>query len=198
MRRHMKRLRIALPIAIGATVVALTLLLLYSEPLRMAILEPATWMIDDVRRSLATVPQGLLWAIGLLIGIGVLAASWKRVLTALTAKPRISRRSIVRPYNANAIATLTRDLDRAAKHHSSRARIVRELAILAIRLIAKREGISVEEARKLVVAGRWPDDRRVKQLFASRRAGANRTPKQSFVDAVEYALAYLVRYYQEV
>ena len=198
MRTNVRVLHIALPAGIGVIIVALTLLLLYSEPLRRAILEPATWLVDDVRRALATVPQALLWAIGLLIGIAVLAASWKRVLKALTVKPRLGRWSVVRPYNANAIATLTRDLDRAAKHHTSRVRIVRELAVLAIRLVAKREGVSLEEARRLLTDGRWPDDPRVRQLFASRRAGAGSVPKESFVDAIEHALAYLVRYHQEV
>lgn len=190
--------RFVVSVGVSAIVVVLTLLLLYNEPLRRAILEPVTWMINDIRRSLGALPQALLWAIGLLIGSVVLVVSWKRVLSGSRSKPEHGRWSAVRPCNANAIASLARDLDRSRKRHVSRVRIVRELSILAVRLIAQREGLSLEEARSLLNSGQWPDDPRVRCFFASRRDGQGGVPKQSFLEAVAYTLAHLERYHQEV
>jgi hypothetical protein len=190
--------RLAVPVGASAFAVALTLLLLYSKPLRRTILEPVAWMINDIRASLAALPQTLLWAIGLLIGSAVLVVSWRRVLAGLASKPERRRRVTVKPYNVNEIASLARDLTRARKHHVSRVRIVRELSVLAVRLIAQREGVPLEEARRLLQSGHWPDDPRVRRFFASRRDGHRGVPKRLFVEATEYTLAYLERYHQEV
>jgi hypothetical protein len=191
-------MRFVVPVGVSAIAVVLTLLLLYSEPLRRAILEPVTWMINDIRQSLGALPQALLWAIGLLIGSVVLVASWKRVLGGFRSKPAHRRWTPAKPHNTNAIASLARDLSRAHRRHVSRARIVRELSILAVRLIAQREGLSLEEARSLLNSGQWPDDPHVRRFFASRRDGQRGVPKRSFLEAVAYTLAHLERYHQEV
>lgn len=189
--------RFALPVGVLAIVVALTLLLLYHAPVRRAILEPVTWMINDVRRALAPLPQALLWAVGLLIGCAVLLAAWRRFPDE-AAKPKRARWTAVRPHNTNAIETLARDLERSPRRHLSRVRIVRELSVLAVRLIARREGLSLEEARKLLNSGQWPDDPRVQELFATRPGGGPGVPKQRFLESVAHTLAHLERYQQEV
>ncbi len=191
-------MRFVVPVGVSAIAVILTLLLLYSEPLRRTIIEPVTWMINDIRQSLGTLPQALLWAIGLLIGSFVLIVSWKRVLGGPRSHPDHRRWTAIKPSNSNAIASLARDLDRSRKRHVSRVRIVRELSILAVRLIAQREGLSLEEARKLLNSGQWPDDPQVRRFFAARRDGQRGVPKQRFLEAVAYTLAHLKRYHQEV
>jgi len=192
-------LRLAIRIAAVAFVVALTLLLLYSEPVRRVLLDPIVWIANDIRNGLAKLPQALLWAVGLLIGCAILGISWQRTLRAITSRrPPHRREPIIRPYNANAIATLARDLHRAPKRHVSRNRVVRELSIVAIRLLAKRRGIPLHEARALLRSGRWPDDPKVRRLFASRRHGEAAIRKHEFIDAVEATLAYLDHYHQEV
>jgi hypothetical protein len=190
--------RFVFPVGVTAIVVALTLLLLYNEPLRRAILEPVTWMINDVRQSLSALPQALLWAIGLLIGSVVLVLSWKRVLGGSGSRSDHRRWTVVKPSNTNAIESLARDLHRSRRRHVSRVRVVRELSILAVRLIAQREGLSLEEARSLLNSGQWPDDPRVRRFFASRRDGQRGVPRHSFLEAVAYTLAHLERYHQEV
>ncbi len=190
-------IRFAVPVCVLAIVVALTLLLLYHEPLRRAILEPVTWMISDIRRSLAALPQALLWAIGLLIGCAVLLAAWRRAPDE-TRKPEPPRWSAVRPHSTNAIEALARDLERSPRRHVSRLRIVRELSVLAVRLIAQREGLSLEEARKLLNSGQWPDDPRVRQFFATRPGGGRGVPKHDFLEVLAHTLAHLERYRQEV
>ena len=190
--------RFIVPVGVSGIVLTLALLLLYNDPVRRAILEPATWAVNDVRQSLAALPQALLWAVGLLIGGAILILSWRRVLTEARSRPDHRRWTVVKPRNTNAIARLARDLASSPKRHVSRVRIVRELSILAVRLIAQREGISLEEARKLLLSSQWPDDLRVRRFFASRRDGERGVPKKSFVEAVEYTLAYLDRYHQEV
>jgi len=190
--------RFAVPAALVALVVALTLFLLYNEPLRRAILEPVTWILNDIRHALAPLPQALLWAIGLLVGCAVLLVSWRRALRCTRSRPARTRRFPVKPHNANAIATLATDLHRARKHHVSRSRIVRELAMLAERMIAKREGIGIDQARQMIHSGEWPADPEMRRFFASRRTGAAAIPKQQFLEAVETALQFLDRYYQEV
>lgn len=190
--------RFVVPVGVSALVVALTLLLLYNAPLRRAILEPVTWVVNDIRRALGALPQALLWAIGLLIGGVVLVMSWKRTVGGSGSRPGHPRWTVVKPCNTNAIESLARDIDRSRNRHVSRVRIVRELSILAVRLIAQREGLSLEEARKLLNSGQWPDDPRVRRFFASRRDGEKGIPKQFFLEAVAYTLAHLERYHQEV
>jgi hypothetical protein len=191
-------LRFAVLAGVLGIVLVLTLLLLYNEPLRRAILEPATWMINDVRRSLDALPQALLWGIGLLIGSVILVASWRRALAGFRCKPERRRRTTVKPRNTNAITSLARDLHRSPKRHVSRVRIVRELSILAVRLIAQKEGLPLDAARSLLNSGQWPEDPRVRRFFASRRDGKSGVPKQSFLEAAAHTLAHLEHYHQEV
>jgi len=186
------------PIGVASIVLTLTLLLLYDEALRRAILEPVTWMLHDVRRSLSSLPQAVLWIIVLLIGCVGLVASWRRMLIGLRSKPDRRRWAVIKPYNPNALESLARDLDRAPKRHVSRVRVVRELSILAVRLIAQKEGLPLEEARKLLHSGRWPEDPRVRRFFASRRDGKSGVPRHSFLEAAAHTLAHLERYHQEV
>lgn len=190
--------RIVVPVVVVAVVVALALLLLYHEPLRRAVLEPVTWMFNDIHYTLSTLPQALVWAVGLLIGCAILIASWRRLLAGLTVRSERARRQAVRPHNVNAVASLARDLGRSPRHHVSRVRVVRELSVLAVRLLAQREGIPLDQARKLLQSGQWPDDPLVRRFFGSRRDDARSIPKHAFVDAARTTLAFLERYHQEV
>lgn len=192
--------RLALFVGVLAIIVSLTLLLLYNAPLRRTILDPLTWMFNDIRRALAPLPQALLWAIGLLIGCAILLATWSRALGGMRERPAGAGRRIgyVRPQNTNAIASLARDLERSPRRHVSRVRVVRELSVLAVRLIARREGLSLEEARSLLNSGQWPDDPLVRQFFATRPGGGRGVPKHRFLEAAARTLTHLERYHQEV
>jgi len=191
--------RFAVPIAVTAFVVALTLLLLYNPPLRRVLLDPIVWMANDIRNGLAKLPQALLWAVALLIGCAILLVAWRKLLRGDRGAPKQQRLTPpVRPHNANAVAALARDLRRARRHHVSRVRVVRELTVLAIRMIAKREGIPLDEARTKIRSGQWPDDPEIRRFFALRRDGAEAIRKHGFDDAVEATLAFLDRYHQEV
>ncbi len=190
--------RFLVPIAAVLVVVALTLLLLYNEPLRKAILEPITWAIHDIRSGLAALPQALLWGIGLLLGCTVILVTWRRAFRGSKKRPPRARGVTVAPHNTSAVASLARDLRRAPKRHVSRSRVVRELSILAVRLIAKREGVSLEQARKTLQSGRWPDDPEIRRFFAARRDGETAVPKTHFIEAAEATLAFLDSFHQEV
>jgi len=191
-------IRLALFGGVLAIVLSLTLLLLYNAPLRRTILDPLTWMLDDIRQALAALPQALLWAIGLLIGCAVLLATWSRALGGIRERPARKRSTYVRPQNTNAIASLARDLERSPRRHVSRVRVVRELSVLAVRLIAQREGLSLDEARGLLNSGAWPDDPLVRQFFATRPGGVRGVPKHRFLEAAARTLTHLERYHQEV
>ena len=195
---HKRVWRLLAPVAIGGAVLTLTLLLLYNEPLRRILLEPMTLALLDVRRSLAALPQALLWGLVLTLGGVVLLLAWRRSLR----RPRPARmrphRPIVVPHNMNAVTSLARDLSRSPNRHVSRVRVVRELSVVAVRLLARHRGVPLDEARRMLLSGEWPDDPHVRELLASRRAGTRGIPRHAFLDAVRATFRFLERYHQEV
>jgi len=190
------RIRSLAPIAILILAVGCTLVLLYSRPVRNAILDPILSALNEIRNTLALLPQSILWAAGIFLGTIILAIAGQRMLERPSGKRRRSAPPSVAPYNTHAVDSLSRSLARSVKRHVSRVRIVRELAVLAVRLIARKEGCSLPEARKLLNSGYWTDDPVVRRFFALRDRG--KPGRQDFSNAVEHTLKYLEQYHQEV
>jgi len=77
----------------------------------------------------------------------------------------------------------------------SRARLVYEISELAARLTARRYGIGLAEARERVRNGDWTDDQSIR-LIHGRDSGLD--PYDRFAPALEEAVLYLERFYEEV
>ncbi|GEM_PF-2915968 len=197
MRSKEKPARSILPILVLAAAAVCVFLLLFVEPIRDALLDPIARALHDMRTSLRALPQTFQWGCAILLGVVLLATSWKR--TPTKPRPRWTRRepAVVKPHNRNAIESLARSLARSERRHVSRVRVIREVSILAVRLIAQREGCSLEQARKLLNSGEWTQDPLVRKFFASHRDRGNHR-KESFSHTVSHTLEYLERYYQEV
>jgi len=199
MTRPRRTRRWILAITTLGVALPLALLLLYSSSLRRVILEPMTWIIDDMSQALASLPQMAQWGIGLLVGVVILGVAWEKIPDDLGVRARPGRRRVsLRPFGEHPLERLASDLTHARRRHVSRVRILRELSILAVRLIAQREAVSIDEARKLLVSGEWPEDPDIRRFFASRQAGRRTIPRAQFREAVARTVSYLEHYHQEV
>ncbi len=194
-----RRRRWALTVVGVATAMGTALVLVAYAPARRAVVEPLTWALADLRRSLAAVPEALLWGGILLIGYIVLLVSWRRLVARARPRPTAPRPTTEpHPRDRSAVAALAQDLARARRRQISRRRVVRELSVLAVRLVARHEGLPLPRARELVTSGDWPDDPRVRRLLGSRRDDRSALPRDAFLDAVRHTVTYLEHYHQEV
>ncbi len=191
------RAKRALFITVGVVLmVAITLLFLFPlrDFVRVGLVEPLITAYYIARWYLHRLPQLLLWA-GLVLGATYfLFRAYFRAFP--TAKQRVAMRRF---------APLGSDLDRlrqmilrARKHSFSRRQIASELVRTTVRLIARREGLSLDEARERFETFEWCDAYVVRDFFRYRRLHYGWRPGVDFSDKLQRTISFLERYQQGV
>jgi len=138
----------------------------------------------------------VLWLIPLGLFSIPLIRALVRVLSQQETVPRPSLDDWPIVPQAGELEELSQQLHRARRSRFARARIARNLKEISVRMIAGREGLSVEDARHLLERGYWSEHREVHALLMPRRHYADRQTEASFEHALEQALDHLEAYYK--
>jgi len=193
----MKRRRILVVAAGVVILIGITLAFLFPlrELVRTALVEPlikgyyiASWY---VRR----LPQLLLWS-----GLSLLAALFLvrytvRILGPFS-RPRTRWTQTSTP--PSELERLTAVIERAHRYPFSRRSLSSELVRLAVRLIARREGLSLDEARERFESFAWCDDPAVEGFFRYRRHYRGFGQGADFKRKLKQTIAFFERYQKGV
>jgi len=174
--------------------VAITLLFLFPlrDFVRVGLVEPLITAYYIARWYLRRLPQLLLWA-GLVLGATYfLFRAYYR--TFPPAKQRVAMRRIT-PLGSD-LDRLRQTIARARKHSFSRRQIASNLVHTTVRLIARREGLSLDEARERFETFEWCDDYVVRDFFGYRRLHYGWRPGVNFSDKLQRTISFLERYQQ--
>jgi len=191
------RTKRALFIIVGVVLmVAITLLFLFPlrNFVRVALVEPLITAYYIARWYLHRLPQLLLWA-GLVLGTSyLLFRAYYRAFPP--AKQRVAMRRIA--LLGSNLDWLRQTIARARKHSFSRRQIASDLVRTAVRLIARREGLSLDEARDRFETFEWCDDCVVRDFFGYRRLHYGWRRGVDFSDKLQRTISFLERYQQGV
>ncbi len=191
------RAKRALFITVGVVLmVAITLLFLFPlrNFVRVGLVEPLITAYYIARWYLHRLPQLLLW-VGLVLGATYfLFRAYFR--TFPTAKQHVAMRRFT-PLGSD-LDRLRQMILRARKHSFSRRQIASELVRTTVRLIARREGLSLDEARERFETFEWCDAYVVRDFFRYRRLHYGWRPGVDFSDKLQRTISFLERYQQGV
>ena len=184
-------------IIVGAVLmVAITLLFLFPlrDFVRVGLVEPLITAYYIARWYLHRLPQLLLWA-GLVLG-----ASYFLFRTYFQAFPIAKQRVAMRRFTplGSDLDRLRQMILRARKHSFSRRQIASELVRTTVRLIARREGLSLDEARERFETFEWCDTYVVRDFFRYRQLHYGWRPGVDFSDKLQRTISFLERYQQGV
>ncbi|MEA1871271.1 MAG: hypothetical protein U9N00_03665 [Candidatus Bipolaricaulota bacterium] len=188
----------ALFIIIGAVLmIVVTLLFLFPlrDFVRVGLVEPLITAYYIARWYLHRLPQLLLWA-GLVLGASYFLFRAYHQAFPL-AKQRVAMRRITTPLGSD-LQWLQQVIARARKRAFSRRLIASNLVHTAVRLIARREGLSLDEARERFETFEWCDDLVVKEFFRYRRTHYGWRRGVYFSDKLQRTISFLERYQQGV
>ena len=180
---------------LGAAIVLATLLMLFHEGVRNAILVPFVAAYEGAAYVFKSIPQAIIWTI--------LIAAWALYIYQVWPSwrmPNLRRRRAKGPLTGDSEWTLIRlsqMLRDAHKKRSARAAVVRSLAETAVHLIARHHGISPIEARDRLQSKDWTENQEMAE-FLGIRTLAEPVPKEGFDEKLRRAITFLESYYQEV
>jgi hypothetical protein len=184
-------------IIVGAVLmVAITLLFLFPlrDFVRVGLVEPLITAYYIARWYLHRLPQLLLW-VGLVLGASYFL--FRAYFQAFpTAKQRVAMRRVT-PLGSD-LNRLRQMILRARKHSFSRRQIASELVRTTVRLIARREGLSLDEARERFETFEWCDTYVVRDFFRYRQLHYGWRPGVDFSDKLQRTISFLERYQQGV
>ena len=183
-------------IAIGLTgLITLLFILFLQEGFRRAIAIPIIQAYYRLWFYLSLLPQYLIWLVPVLVMAAFLFGSYLRAIGSL---PREGEGTEKRAEEGDdPLRSLAIAIARARRRPFYRRMVVRELGKTAVRIIAKREGISLAAARERFEDGSWCTDSEVLDLFARARAPAGLNVYE-FESKLEKAISVLERLEQGV
>jgi len=148
-------------------------------------------LFRPVYRFFAQFPGVVYW-ITLPIPIGLVAAY---ILARAWGEGEVEAEERKGTVGTGELLPLAERIEQGEDSEFSRARLVYEISELAARLTARRYGIGLAEARERVRNGDWTDDQSIR-LIHGRDSGLD--PYDRFAPALEEAVLYLERFYEEV
>jgi hypothetical protein len=190
------RTTLILAFVAGTVVVSSVLFFGYPEVLRRHVLRPAIQAYYIVRFYLEFVPQIVLW---LLPPVVVTAIAVHRLLRKHRPAGRRAPSAVpgITP-EAGELSLLIRQIHRAHYSRFARVRLSRSLMEIGSRLIAGREGTSLEAARRMLAEGYWRDRRSVHQFLIPRRHYTTHQSSQEFDQALRETIDHLETFEREM
>lgn len=189
----MPRRRVLILTACSAltVVAALVLFLFYRDELRLRVVEPALRAYVMARYYLEFVPQVVLW----MLPFAVIAALFLRwaFRKSMRRPPARDAASSTEPIHLEEgeLARLARQLQRASHSRFARVRVSRSLVEIASRLIAAQEGVSVEQARRLLAEGYCRESPAVHAFLIPRRHYTSTQSGEAFARGLQATLTFL-------
>jgi len=180
-------------VAIGALILAVLFTPVLREELRLLVLVPLIKGYHLIRyHYIERLPQFLLWAIPLALLFLIIFRSILRF--PRSCAPTSSERPT--PAGVGNLARIARHIHRARSSRIARVRLCRRVFEIAARLVARHEGLPLEQARDLLRSGAWDADPAVVTFLRSHHR-ENRGGRD-FVARLEHIVAFLEKYHQEV
>lgn len=193
----MKRKRALHVIAFITAFIGIGLLFLFPlrEFVRMTFLEPLITVYYFIRWYTLRFPQIFLWSMIFLIAAFVLLQRYLRELGP-SSQHRIKKRKA--PPLLSEPAQLAMLIGRTHRHPFARRSLAAGLVQLTVRMIARREGISLSEAREKFASFDWCDDPAVEEFFHYRSPSHRWGRGGDFHKKMQQTISFLERYYQGV
>ena len=175
--------------------VTIAFLLFLQDFLRTAILDPVITGYYTIRWYALRLPELWLWSIITLVPALFLLRAYLRVFTGAVRQPDSRVLLVPQKDDLDILAEL---VGRAHHHVFSRLRLTGELAALAIRMIAWKEGVSLEEARLRFESGDWCEKPIVRQFFDCYKLRYERRRGRNFGEQLEQTISFLEDYQRRV
>lgn len=175
--------------------VTIAFLLFFQDFLRTAILDPVITGYYTIRWYALRLPELWLWSIITLVAALFLVRAYLRLLTGAARQPHSRVLPVPQKDDLDILAEL---VGRAHHHVFSRLRLVEELAALAIRMIAWKEGVSLGEARLRFESGNWCEKPTVRQFFDRHKLRYERSKARHFGEQLEQTISFLEDYQRRV
>jgi len=175
--------------------VTIAFLLFFQDFLRTAILDPVITGYYTIRWYALRLPELWLWSVITLVAAVLLVRAYLRVLTGAVRQPHSRVLPVPQKDDLDILAEL---VDRAHHHVFSRLRLVGELAALAIRMIAWKEGVSLGEARLRFESGSWCEKPAVRAFFDRHKLRYERSKARHFGEQLEQTISFLEDYQRRV
>ncbi len=170
-------------------------ILFLQEWFRRAVAVPVVQAYWRIRFFLSLLPQYLVWLVPALVMGAIILARLPRTLPPL---PQGRARRTGRRRETDPLLSLAATISHARRRPFYRRTIVRELGKTAVRIIARREGLSLPEARKRFESGDWCENRAVRDLFLYARGNGGMDKVYDFERRLDEAISVLEKLEQGV
>jgi hypothetical protein len=190
--------RIVFVVVAGCAVLATALAALFvpavGVELHAAILTPLIAAFYTIRAYIERLPQLMLWVIPILITSAILF----RLLFALPRREKPHRHERRPQAGDGKLAEMIRQIERSRVSRFARVRVCRQLSDSAMRLLARRHGVPIEEARRRLRNGQWEAEPSVVGFLTPHLHHRRPAAGKGFLVQLAGALTFLERYRQEI
>jgi len=189
---------LVLIVVAGCAVLATALTALFvpavGAELHAAILTPLIAAFYTIRAYVERLPQLLLWVIPIVITGGVL-------FRLLLARPRLKQQSRGKRQpqaRDGKLAEMIRQIQRTRVSRFARIRVCRQLSDSTMRLLARRSGVPIEEARRQLRSSDWDAEIEVKRFLTPHLHHRRPAAGKGFLVELHRVLTFLERYRQQI